>query len=589
METKLRILDKVNNSNDLKTLSNEELTILADEMRELIIKKVNTTGGHFGPNLGIVEMTVAMHRVFNSPVDKFVFDVSHQCYPHKILTGRKEGFTDPDKYLKYTGYTAPEESAHDLFKVGHTSTSVSLATGLAKARDLRGGKENIVAIIGDGSLSGGEAYEGLDNAAVLDSNIIIVVNDNDMSIAVNQGGLYANLKLLRDTQGKAECNFFKAMGFDYRYLDNGHDIEALVALFEEVKDINHPIVLHIHTIKGKGCKIAEENKERFHWIMSGELDKKTGMDDSNVSETYESITADYILNKVKEDKSVVAISPATPAVSGFTQEFREKMGKNYVDVGIAEEHAVAFASGLAKNGAKPILAMMSSFVQRTYDQLSQDLALNNNPATILVNWGGITGADATHLSKYDISLISNIPNMVYMSPTNKEEYLAILDWSVNQTEYPVAIRVPFQGVTSTGEKDTTDYSIINKYKVTHKGNKVAILGLGNFFRLGKDVQTMLREKLGIDATLINPIYTTGLDKELLEDLKSEHQIVITLEDGVLQGGFGEKIASYYGGSDIKVLNFGADKEFTDRIPLEELYQRYHLTPELIVEDIKNIL
>ena len=589
METKLRILDKVNNSNDLKTLSNEELTTLADEMRELIIKKVNTTGGHFGPNLGIVEMTVAMHRVFNSPVDKFVFDVSHQCYPHKILTGRKEGFTDPDKYLKYTGYTAPEESVHDLFKVGHTSSSVSLATGLAKARDLRGGKENIVAIIGDGSLSGGEAYEGLDNAAVLDSNIIIVVNDNDMSIAVNQGGLYANLKLLRDTQGKAECNFFKAMGFDYRYLDNGHDIEALVALFEEVKDINHPIVLHIHTIKGKGCKIAEENKERFHWIMSGELDKKTGMDDSNVSETYESITADYILNKVKEDKSVVAISPATPAVSGFTQEFREKMGKNYVDVGIAEEHAVAFASGLAKNGAKPILAMMSSFVQRTYDQLSQDLALNNNPATILVNWGGITGADATHLSKYDIPLISNIPNMVYMSPTNKEEYLAILDWSVNQTEYPVAIRVPFQGVTSTGEKDTTDYSIINKYKVTHKGNKVAILGLGNFFRLGKDVQTMLREKLGIDATLINPIYTTGLDKELLEDLKSEHQIVITLEDGVLQGGFGEKIASYYGGSDIKVLNFGADKEFTDRIPLEELYQRYHLTPELIVEDIKNIL
>ena len=589
METKLRILDKVNNSNDLKTLSNEELTLLADEMRELIIKKVNTTGGHFGPNLGIVEMTVAMHKVFNSPVDKFVFDVSHQCYPHKILTGRKEGFTDPDKYLKYTGYTAPEESAHDLFKVGHTSTSVSLATGLAKARDLRGGKENIVAIIGDGSLSGGEAYEGLDNAAVLDSNIIIVVNDNDMSIAVNQGGLYANLKLLRDTQGKAECNFFKAMGFDYRYLDNGHDIEALVALFEEVKDINHPIVLHIHTIKGKGCKIAEENKERFHWIMPGELDKKTGMDDSNISETYESITADYILNKVKEDKNVVAISPATPAVSGFTQEFREKMGKNYVDVGIAEEHAVAFASGLAKNGAKPILAMMSSFVQRTYDQLSQDLALNNNPATILINWGGITGADATHLSKYDIPLISNIPNMVYMSPTNKEEYLAMLDWSVNQTKYPVAIRVPFQGVTSTGEKDTTDYSIINKYKVVHKGNKVAILGLGNFFRLGKDVQTMLREKLGIDATLINPIYTTGLDKGLLEDLKSEHQIVITLEDGVLQGGFGEKIASYYGGSDIKVLNFGADKEFTDRTPLEELYQRYHLTPELIVEDIKNIL
>lgn len=589
METTLRILDKVNNPDDLKTLSSAELTTLADEMRELIIKKVNTTGGHFGPNLGMVEMTIAMHRVFNSPVDKFVFDVSHQCYSHKILTGRKEGFIDPDKYLKYTGYTAPEETPHDIFKVGHTSTSVSLATGLAKARDLKGGKENIVAIIGDGSLSGGEAFEGLDNAAVLGSNFIVIVNDNDMSIAVNQGGLYANLKHLRDTNGNTECNFFKAMGFDYRYLDDGHDIEKLIALFEEVKDINHPIVLHIHTIKGKGCKIAEENKERFHWIVSGELDKKIGAEDVTPAETYESITADYILNKVKEDNTVIAISPATPAVSGFTQEFREKMGRNYVDVGIAEEHAVAFASGLAKNGAKPILAMMSSFVQRTYDQLSQDLALNNNPATILINWGGITGMDATHLSKYDIPLISNIPNMVYMSPTNKEEYLAILDWSVEQKDYPVAIRVPFQCVTSTGEKDMTDYSKINKYKVTHKGNKVAILGLGNFFHLAKKVQAMLGEKLGIDATLINPIYSTGFDKDVLENLKTEHSLVITLEDGVLQGGFGEKIASYYGGSDMKVLNFGADKEFTDRIPLEELYQRYHLTPELIVEDIKNIL
>ena len=589
METTLRILDKVNNPDDLKTLSSAELTTLADEMRELIIKKVNTTGGHFGPNLGMVEMTIAMHRVFNSPVDKFVFDVSHQCYSHKILTGRKEGFIDPDKYLKYTGYTAPEETPHDIFKVGHTSTSVSLATGLAKARDLKGGKENIVAIIGDGSLSGGEAFEGLDNAAVLGSNFIVIVNDNDMSIAVNQGGLYANLKHLRDTNGNAECNFFKAMGFDYRYLDDGHDIEKLIALFEEVKDINHPIVLHIHTIKGKGCKIAEENKERFHWIVSGELDKKIGAEDVTPAETYESITADYILNKVKEDNTVIAISPATPAVSGFTQEFREKMGRNYVDVGIAEEHAVAFASGLAKNGAKPILAMMSSFVQRTYDQLSQDLALNNNPATILINWGGITGMDATHLSKYDIPLISNIPNMVYMSPTNKEEYLAILDWSVEQKDYPVAIRVPFQGVTSTGEKDMTDYSKINKYKVTHRGNKVVILGLGNFFHLAKKVQAMLGEKLGIDATLINPIYSTGLDKDVLENLKTEHSLVITLEDGVLQGGFGEKIASYYGGSDMKVLNFGADKEFTDRTPLEELYQRYHLTPELIVEDIKNIL
>ena len=582
------ILDKVNSPKDVKALSVSEMNSLADEIRELIIKKVNTIGGHMGPNLGIIEATIAMHYVFNSPVDKFVFDVSHQCYPHKILTGRKEGFTNPDNYLKYTGYTAPEESEHDLFKVGHTSTSVSLALGVAKARDLKGEKGNVIALIGDGSLSGGEALEGLDNAATLGGNFIVVVNDNDMSIAENHGGLYGNLSELRKTNGKAENNFFKTLGFDYYYEEEGNNIEKLIHAFEKVKDSDHPVVLHIHTQKGHGLKVAEENKEAFHWILPGTLDKKEDTTPAPVIEDYNSITKDFISKKSSEYKTVITVNAATPGVFGFTKEYREKLGKQYTDVGIAEEHAVAYCSGLAKSGAKPIFCVMSSFIQRTYDQMSQDMALNNSPLTMLVYWGGLSGADATHLCSFDIPLISNIPNVVYLSPATKEEYLAMLEYSLSQTEHPVAIRVP-SVLVSTGEKDTTDYSILNKFKVETEGEKVAILGLGNFLGLAKEVKNELKKQLGFDATVINPKFASGVDKDLLEKLKENHTIVITLEDGQVEGGFGEKVTRFYGNSDMKVLNFGGKKEFTDRVALEELYQRYHLTKELITKDIEAIL
>lgn len=582
------ILDKINTPNDLKDLTIDEMNTLADEMRELIIKKVNTTGGHMGPNLGIIEATIAMHYVFNSPVDKIVFDVSHQCYPHKILTGRKEGFTNPQEYLKYTGYTAPEESAHDIFKVGHTSTSVSLATGLAKARDLKGEKSNIIALIGDGSLSGGEAFEGLDNAAELGSNMIVIVNDNDMSIAENQGGLYKNLKALRDSNGACECNFFRSLGFDYLYVDDGNNIEKLIEAFKKVKDIDHPIVVHIRTLKGCGLPIAEQNKEAFHWIMPGTLDAKTEQSCDSI-EDYNSVTNEFIMKKAQEDSSLIVVNPATPGVHGFTPEFRQRLGSQYTDVGIAEEHAVAYCSALAKAGAKPIFTIVSSFVQRTYDQLSQDLCLNNSPITMLVYWGGLSNGDATHLGSFDIPLISNIPNIVYLAPTNKEEYLAMLEYSYSQNERPIAIRVPNIPLVSSGIKDNTDYSILNKFKLIEKGEKIAILGLGNFFNLAKELKKEIKSKLNIDATLINPIFMTGVDCDLLEDLKADHDIVITLEDGILDGGFGEKIARFYGNSDMKVFNYGGKKEFTDRIPLDELYERYHLKKELIVDDVKNYL
>ena len=582
----MKILNNVNSPEDIKKLSPEEMNKLSEEIREAILNRVNTIGGHLGPDLGIVEATIALHYVFNSPKDKIVFDVSHQIYPHKIITGRKDGFLHPEN-TTISGYSNPNESEHDNFIIGHTSTAASLATGLAKARDLKGENYNVIAIVGDGSMSGGEAFEGFNNASVLDSNIILVVNDNEMSIAETQGGLYKNLKALRDSNGKSENNIFKALGFDYLYVDNGNDIETLIKAFMEVKDTNHPTVVHIHTLKGKGYKQAEENKEKYHWTVPGFMDESSQQQEQ--AESYESLTTEYLLKKHEEDPTLIAISPSTPGAYGFTPEFRQKMGKNYTDPGIAEEHAVAYASALAKNGAKPVLAVISSFIQRTYDQLSQDLALNNSPATILVYWGGLSPMDSTHVGSFDIPMISNIPNIVYLAPTTKEEYLRMLDWSIEQKDYSVAIRVPFASFVTTGIEDKTDYSILNKSKLVKKGSKIAVIALGDFFKLGAETVEQIKEKLGVDATLINPVYITGLDKELLESLKKDHDIVVTLENGVLDGGYGEKISRFYGNSDMKVLNFGGKKEFTDRLPLAEQFVRYHLTKELIVEDISKVL
>ena len=582
----MKILDRINSPADIKVLSPEEMNQLSGEIREAILNRVNTIGGHLGPDLGIVEATIALHYVFNSPADKIVFDVSHQIYPHKIITGRKDGFLNP-AHTTISGYSNPSESEHDNFIIGHTSTAASLATGLAKARDLKGEKYNVIAIVGDGSMSGGEAFEGFNNAAVLNSNIILIVNDNEMSIAETHGGLYKNLKLLRETNGKAENNMFTAFGFNYIYVDNGNDVETLIKAFQDVKDTDKPTVVHIHTLKGKGYKKAEEDKETYHWQIPGFMDAK---DSSGfVKESYESLTTDYLLKKHETDKTVIAISPSTPGAYGFYPEFRNKMGECYTDPGIAEEHAVAYASALAANGAKPVLAIMSSFMQRTYDQMSQDLALNNSPATILVYWGGLSSMDATHVGSFDIPFLSNIPNMVYLAPTCKEEYLKMLDWSVEQTEHPVAIRVPFTNFISEGVEDKTDYSVLNKSKVVEQGSEVAVFAVGDFMELGKETVKQIKEQLGITATLINPVYLTGLDEELLENIKKDHKIVVTLENGIIDGGFGEKISRFYGNSDMKVLNFGGKKEFTDRVPINELYQRYHLTKEQIVEDISKLL
>ena len=583
-------IEKIDSPKDVKRLSVGQLNGLAGEIRQALLAKLSAHGGHIGPNLGMVEAAIALHYVFDSPKDKMVYDVSHQSYVHKMLTGRNAAFLDPARYDEVSGYTNPLESEHDFFTVGHTSTSVSLACGLAKARDLKGDAENIIAVIGAGSLSGGEAYEGLSNAGEMGTNLIVVVNDNEMSIAENHGGLYQNLKALRDSDGKAECNFFRALGLDYLYVRDGNDVAALIEVFNRVKNTPRPTVVHIHTLKGRGYALAEADRERFHWGMPFDLATGAPKSEAGAAEDYGDLTGRFLLERMAKDPTLVAITSGTPAVMGFTPERRKQAGRQFVDVGIAEEHAVALASGIAANGGRPVYGVYSTFIQRCYDQLSQDLCINGNPAVIPVFMGTIAGMnDVTHLGFFDIPLISNIPNMVYLAPTCKEEYFAMLGWAIRQREYPVAVRVPGATVVESGRNFDTDYSELNRYRLTRRGDTVAVVALGSFYALGEAVTDKLRADAGIDATLINPRYITGVDEQMLDALKADHRIVVTLEDGVLDGGFGEKIARYYGDSDMRVLNYGVRKEFADRYAVGELLEKNRLTDAQIVEDIRFLL
>ncbi len=578
-------IENINSPADVKKLNIMQLNVLAEEMRHALLTRASRHGGHFGPNFGMVEAIIAMHYVFDSPKDKIVFDVSHQCYPHKMLTGRKDAYLYEEHYDDVSGYTNPNESEHDFFTVGHTSTSISLACGLAKARDLNGEDGNVIAVIGDGSLSGGEALEGLDFASELNGNMIIVANDNDMSIAENHGGLYANLKLLRETNGQSECNLFKAMNLDYIYVDKGNDIASLIEAFEKVKDTKKAVVVHINTLKGKGYAPAEQNKEEWHWhmpfdIATGESLFKGGEPD------FSDASLEYLLKKMDEDKSVVAITAGTPTVMGFTADMRAKAGKQFVDVGIAEETAVALASGIAANGGKPVFGVYSSFIQRAYDQITQDVCINGNAVTFAVFAGSVYGMnDVTHLGLQDIPMLNSIPGLIYLAPVTKEDYIAMLDWSLTQNEYPVAIKVPGGRMVSTGTPVTKDFGKLDTYEITKKGSKVAILGLGTFYENAVKAADILKASHGIDATVINPYYISGIDADTLNELKKDHAVVATLEDGYLEGGFGAKIAAFYGSSDMKVLNFGIKKEFIDRYDVAEVLKDNHLTPEQIAEDI----
>lgn len=582
-------IERINEAADVKKFKVEELDQLAEEIREALFNRLTKIGGHFGPNFGMVEVEIAMHYVFHSPVDQFVFDVSHQSYPHKILTGRKAGYIYDDHFFEDSGYTNPGESEHDLFNVGHTSTSISLASGLAKARDLKGEKRNVIAVIGDGSLSGGEAMEALNVAgSELNSNFIILVNDNEMAIAENHGGIYRNLAELRKTDGKAENNIFRAFGLDYMYVEKGNDIPALIEAFNRVKDIDHPIVVHIHTTKGLGYQPAVEHKEAWHWCMP--FDRETGLPtvDFGDGEDYTSMTAKYIMDKAKKDKDFLVITPAMPMTGGLSEDLRKELGSQYIDVGIAEEQAVAMASGAARNGAKPLVITNTTFIQRTYDQISQDVCINGSAVTILLNYTSFAGlTDVTHLGIFGISAFSNIPNLQILAPSSKSEYLNMLDWALDQNEHPVMILIPGNAVTDR-EADR-DYSNIGRFKVEQQGEKVAILALGDFYQMGESLAAVVKEKLGFEPTLINPRFASTIDTELLEQLKEKHSLIVTLEDGILDGGFGQKIDAYYSTSDVKVKNYGLEKKFYDRYDPAKLLEELGMTNEAMVDDIRELL
>lgn len=583
------LIENIKSPADIKILPAEKLRLLAAEIRGGILKRDSMIGGHVGPNLGFVEATIALHYVFNMPEDRIVFDVSHQIYPHKMLTGRAYGFIDSTRMAEVSGYSSPAESPeYDCFEIGHTSTSVALATGLQKARDILGGKENVVAVIGDGSLSGGEAFEGLDMAAELGTNIIIVVNDNEMSIAENHGGLYRNLQLLRETNGEAELNIFKAMGFEYRYVEQGNNIETLIEAFKAVKDTPHPTVVHIHTEKGHGWDPAVENKEQWHWNMP--FDIETGvLKPVEAKESSAQILGNWLREEMKRDEKLVCISAAVPASLGFGPEQRREAGAQHVDVGIAEEEAVAMASGMARRGAHPVFSTYATFLQRTYDQMAQDLCVNGNPAVINVVGASVFGMnDFTHICFFDIPMLSHIPNLVYLAPASVEEMIAMEKWAIEQDKYSVALRVPEGEVHHSAEPCDTDYSELNRYKVVRRGKDVALIGLGNFFAKAERVADALKE-YGIEATVINPRYISGTDEELLESLKADHQLVVTLEDGCVDGGFGERISRFYGPSDMKTMNFGVKKALYDRYDVQQLMSDNKLTDEQIVEEIRGIM
>ena len=583
------ILDTINSPKDLKKYSVPELETIAGEIREGLFNRLTKIGGHFGPNFGFVEATIALHYVFDSPKDKFVFDVSHQAYAHKMLTGRKAGYFDDKRFSEDSGYTNPDESEHDFFNIGHTSTSIALALGLAKGRDILGKKENIIAIIGDGSLSGGEAMEALSVAgSELNSNFIIVVNDNEMAIAETHGGIYKNLKALRDSKGKAENNWFTAFGLDYLYEEKGNDIASLIKVFQQVKDSNHPVVVHIHTQKGKGYELAEKDKESWHWCMP--FDRSTGKPTVNFGggESYFGMTSQYIVEKAKKDKDFVVVTPAMPMAVGLGPKERKILGNQYIDTGIAEEAAVAIASGIAKNGAKPLVVTNMTFLQRAYDQISQDVCINKTPVTMLMNYSSFDGlTDVTHLGIFGLAAFTNIPNLVVLCPSSAEEYISMLNWSLDQKGNPVLILIPGNQVTH--RPADKNYDDLNRFKIEQNGEKVAVIALGDFYQKGEEVAAAIKEKCGFTPTLINPRFASGLDEKLLRELEKNHQLVITLEDGILEGGFGQKIASFYGSSKMLVKNYGLGKKFYDRYNPAELLRECGMTTEQIVEDVKALL
>ena len=632
------ILSSIHTPADVHALSAQQLRDLCLEIRATLLDYGKQHGGHIGSNLGVVELTVALHRVFDSPRDRFIFDVSHQSYVHKMLTGRAEAYLDQSRFDEVTGFTNPLESEHDSFVLGHTGTSISLACGLAKTRDMQRGAAgestigNVIAIIGDASLSSAIAFEGLNNAAEQGGNLIIIVNDNEMSIAEDFGGMYGQLAKLRTSNGMAELNLFKAFGLDYRYVEQGNDVDALVEVLNEVKDIDHPIVVHIHTTKGLGFNDETEADNGSDGCNQTNPQPHAGQCEANhwqdpedslgkpldARKYYGEMAMASLERRFDNEPGLVVISPATPGSNGITRDFRERAGAHYVDTGITEEHAAAFAAGIARAGGRPVLATSATFFQRTFDQLQQELALNHVPATLLIFGAGISGADNTHSGTFDMTMFANVPDVTCLAPASGEQMLDMLAWATGPSEHGVvAIRMPGEQILALERAADMAFDPLQRaeehdpavniagacpfarYQIVQPGRDVAILGLGNTMPLAAEITSALAENdeehAAITATLVDALQYSTMDAELLAMLADGHRLVVTLEDGQLEGGWGEKVTAFYANSSntkashVRVLNFGAAKEFTDRVPLGELNERYGLTSETIVSRIRGIL
>ena len=632
------ILSSIHTPADVHALSAQQLRDLCLEIRATLLDYGKQHGGHIGSNLGVVELTVALHRVFDSPRDRFIFDVSHQSYVHKMLTGRAEAYLDQSRFDEVTGFTNPLESEHDSFVLGHTGTSISLACCLAKTRDMQRGAAgestigNVIAIIGDGSLSSAIAFEGLNNAAEQGGNLIIIVNDNEMSIAEDFGGMYGQLAKLRTSNGMAELNLFKAFGLDYRYVEQGNDVDALVEVLNEVKDIDHPIVVHIHTTKGLGFNDETEADNGSDGCNQTNPQPHAGQCEANhwqdpeaslgkpldARKYYGEMAMASLERRFDNEPGLVVISPATPGSNGITRDFRERAGAHYVDTGITEEHAAAFAAGIARAGGRPVLATSATFFQRTFDQLQQELALNHVPATLLIFGAGISGADNTHSGTFDMTMFANVPDVTCLAPASGEQMLDMLAWATGPSEHDVvAIRMPGEQILALERAADMAFDPLQRaeehdpavniagacpfarYQIVQPGRDVAILGLGNTMPLAAEITSALAENdeehAAITATLVDALQYSTMDAELLAMLADGHRLVVTLEDGQLEGGWGEKVTAFYANSSntkashVRVLNFGAAKEFTDRVPLGELNERYGLTSETIVSRIRGIL
>lgn len=618
-----KILNKVNHPKDIKKLNIKDLKILAKEIREFLLTNISKSGGHLASNLGVTELTIALHYVFDSPKDKLIWDVGHQCYVHKILTGRKEGFKTLRKTDGLSGFPKRKESVHDAFDAGHASTSISAGLGIARARDLKGEDFKVISVIGDGSMTGGMAFEALNDTAHSNTNLIVILNDNQMSIDKNVGGLAKYLNAIRTEpryiEIKGDVNkilrsiprvgdglshfiekakdsikqfmvpgmFFEEIGFTYVGPVDGHNLDELLSVLKRVKQLPGPILVHVYSTKGRGYKIAENNPTTYHGVAS--FNVETGESTVKKEDDFSSVFGNKLVQLAKKDKKIVAVTAAMPSGTGLIP-FMLKYPERCFDVGIAEQHAVTMSAGLAAQGLKPVIAIYSTFLQRAYDQILHDVCIQNLPVIFGVDRAGIVGADGeTHQGVFDIAYLSHIPNMNIMAPRDAQELEQMIEFTLH-LQRPAAIRYP-RGTAYTLDKISRTPLEYGKAEIVEEGESVAVFGVGSMFKTALEVSKILKE-YGCSVTLVNPRFIKPLDEETIKYVSSKNKILVTIEDHAKIGGYGSLVSQYLHDQKIKdvdLVRFGWNDEFIPHGSPNDFYKQFGLTAKQIAEKILQTL